>query len=140
MFNWIRELREALEKKPCASCEVLKQTLERANYEREMLLNNLLKPAAIVEHPLAAPIPITKPLSRFTPFSVKRQILEAEDREKARIMRESEESIRKAAEQVIAAKFKSPESFIEPVKSNTIEIDTNSQVDKLEKELGIGEA
>lgn len=126
MFNWIRELRDALAKDPCPSCEVLKQALERANYEREVLINSIIRPHIPAELPKAASIPSIKPPSRFIPFSVKKQMLEAEDRERARALREHADAV-KAAEAVTA----------KPISTPITEVDTSSQVEKLEQELGI---
>jgi len=71
------------DEKVCASCETLKQQLEIANYEKQQLLNRILeKPEAPA--PTVAPN-ITPP--RMIPWNVRRQMLEREDREKARALR-----------------------------------------------------
>lgn len=103
MFNWLRELieikrelaeirnesiRSKIEIKTdeqiCKSCETLRQQLEIANYEKNELLHKLLKdpePIPVQNEP----VKITRP--RMLPWNVRRQILEKEDREKAKLMR-----------------------------------------------------
>lgn len=133
MFQWLKELYEIRraareESEVCKSCEVLKVQLERANYEREMLMNKLLMPTAAAE-PLKL-TPVTKPnTSRHIPFNVRRQILESEDREKARILREHADRMKNDIEE----KFKI-QNFTEA--ENKI-IDPNPQVEEIERELGI---
>lgn len=93
MFNWLRELLEIkaqyrerkIEYKACESCEILKTALERSNYEREKLLNVLLKrDDPIVEAPAAEPEPL-KP--RHIPWRIRQQQLEADDRKQAEKMK-----------------------------------------------------
>lgn len=122
MFAWLREFMEIryeakvaklrLEQEAghnrCESCEVLKVELQRANIEKEKLLNKIL------EKPTDPPV---EPISNITPprqipWMVRRQMLEAEDREKARLMRES-------------------------IKPDTTPRFENDDVKDLEKELGI---
>jgi ribosome-binding ATPase YchF (GTP1/OBG family) len=68
----------------CQSCETLKHQLEIANIERTRLIERLLeKPEKLVES--GSPIEISKP--RMVPWNVRRQMLEREDREQARLMR-----------------------------------------------------
>jgi len=139
MFQWIRELLdiryEYKERKGklkrdaliCNSCETLRTALERANYEREQLLNNLLKPQVQSER-VEAPEPSSVPLqrNRHTPLRVMQQQLELEDREKARVIRDFEAKL--VRERNLKEKL-SP-------KANT-EINVNPQIETLEKELGI---
>jgi len=103
MFGWMRELLEIQyefrERKQriaeelnakqyvCSTCEVLKVALERANYEKEQLLREVLKKDNDEPKPSEAPQPLTKP--RHMPWAVRRQMLEAEDRERARLLREA---------------------------------------------------
>lgn len=98
MFHWLRELLEIkyefrekrtkltheveVEEKVCQSCETLRQQLEIANYREQQYLNKLLKEPEV---PVAqAPIEVSKP--RMIPWNVRRQMLEKEDRERARAM------------------------------------------------------
>lgn len=103
MFAWLRELLEiraefqsrkleivSAERQDllevCNSCETLKSQLEIANYEKKVLLDKLLQEPTI---PLVseAPVEISRP--KTLPWRVKRQLLEQEDRERARLMREA---------------------------------------------------
>lgn len=124
-MNWIHRLfnphcphckEEQEESKVCQSCEQLKSLLEQSNYERKELLAKLLNKM----DPTSVPPVLNdddeerkQPLRKNIPWNVRRQMLEAEDREKARSMRN-------------AAKPDKP----------TI-ITTDSSVDELEKEIGI---
>lgn len=72
----------------CQSCETLKSQLEIANYEKRQLLSRLLEKPEPIEERLTAPEPqAMRP--RAVPWHVKKQMLETEDREKARAMREA---------------------------------------------------
>ncbi len=106
MFNWLKEILDIKyenrmrnaqlwkeqqmgsfeiekDKKVCESCETLRQQLEIANYEKSQLLATILhKPEPVKD---TEPVAITKP--RTIPWHVRRQMLETEDREKARIIR-----------------------------------------------------
>lgn len=80
---------EAIENKVCSSCEILKAQLERLTYENQKLLDRILeKPTP---EPVREPPQVTIP--RNIPWNVRRQMLEAEDREKARLMREAPKPI-----------------------------------------------
>ena len=101
MFHWLRELLEIkyefrekrtkltreveVETKVCQSCETLKQQLEIANYEKQQLLNRLLKEPEKEPERTVAPEPVSRP--RMVPWHVRQQMLEREDREKARALR-----------------------------------------------------
>ena len=80
LLNWYREWREI---RHCESCDTLRQQLEIANYEKQQLLNKLLTPPAPVIE--SKPLEVTVP--RTVPWNVRRQMLEREDREKARSLR-----------------------------------------------------
>ena len=67
----------------CQSCETLKQQLEIANYEKQKLLDRILEKPELPKE--TEPPKITRPHS--IPWAARRQILEQEDREKARAMR-----------------------------------------------------
>lgn len=92
---------EREENKVCPSCEILKQQLEIANYDRRQMTKDLIdayKPA-----PPAPPAAINydeiKP--RNIPFPVRRQMLEEEDRRKAIALRQNAESQKAAATQSV---------------------------------------
>ncbi len=92
MFNWLREwveLRlEIKERKSvCKSCEILKQQLEFANYERRILFEKLTnREEPKVDNP---PPQMTTVPRRNLPWAVRRQMLEVEDRERAKLLREA---------------------------------------------------
>ena len=68
----------------CPSCETLKTQLERLTYENTKLLDRLLKEPEKVEVS-QKPVEVTVP--RNVPWNVRRQMLEAEDRERAKLMK-----------------------------------------------------
>lgn len=71
--------------KQCQSCETLRQQLDIANYEKKVLLEKLLfKPEPVPERTVA-PEPVNRPVG--VPWAVRRQMLEREDREKARSLK-----------------------------------------------------
>lgn len=76
----------------CESCEVLRQQLTESNAERKDLLHRLLdrdKP-----EPLQSEKEELKPITpQYTPWRVRQQMLEQEDRAKARIMKEKAKEI-----------------------------------------------
>lgn len=83
------------EEKPCESCETLKQQLEIANYEKEKLLNRIMeKPEP--ERTTAPEPQAVRP--KMVPWHVRRQMLEREDRERARLMREAPKTDKEIAE------------------------------------------
>lgn len=96
MFGWLREFFEiradfraknleiAHESKVCQSCETLKELLAAERYDKQQILNKLLRePEPVIEN--QAPMEITRP--KIMPWRVKRQLLEAEDRKKAELLR-----------------------------------------------------
>jgi len=141
MFQWVKELldiryeyserKKRLREVPCKSCETLKIALERANYEREQLLNNLLKPNVVPER-LVAPTPSSSPIGRrHIPWPVKQQQLELEDKERAKAIRDFQENLKR--EQQLKAKITSRTSD----SAIPVEVNTNPQTEELERELGI---
>lgn len=82
LYKWF-----GLEPFPCGSCEVLRSMLDESNRERRDLLNRLLEK----DKPEPSPVekveykPIQPP---YIPWNTRRQLLEAEDRRKAQLMRE----------------------------------------------------
>lgn len=77
----------------CESCDVLQKQLEIANYEKKQLLEHILdftKPKA-EEKTITREIEPIRP--KAIPFSVKRQMLEAEDRARAEILKKQQEDI-----------------------------------------------
>jgi len=72
----------------CESCETLKEQLALANQREQKLMDRLLeKPEkTVVEAPHKAGPPL---MPTRVPWRVRQQMLEAEDREKAKLMREA---------------------------------------------------
>jgi hypothetical protein len=78
--------REQAEDKICDSCETLKYEVERLRADNDKLLARLLeKPEPVIERTVA-PEPMAVP-PRATLWAVRRQMLEAEDREKAKLLK-----------------------------------------------------
>ena len=98
----------------CQSCEVLKNQLNISNLEKDKLLRKLL----------GTPVEVTsvrdeelKPiLPKMVPWNVRKQMLESEDREKAKLMRKAQKD--------------SPNQSSSP----------NPSIEELEKELGVDES
>lgn len=95
MSNWFHRflnphcphcIEERQDSKVCPSCETLKEQLDRANYENDKLLDRILVKPTIetIKEPSKIQIP-----TKSIPWGVRRQMLEAEDREKAKLMREA---------------------------------------------------
>lgn len=77
----------------CNTCDVLRDQLEQSNVERRELLQKLL------DRGVAEPAPSLvseelKPITpQFIPWRVKQQMLEQEDAQKAKLMREKQKEI-----------------------------------------------
>lgn len=71
----------------CPSCETLQRQLEIKNHECEQLLAKLLREPEAPIAQTAPAININKP--RTVPWAVRRQMLEAEDRKKAQLLRQA---------------------------------------------------
>jgi hypothetical protein len=70
----------------CKSCDFLTHEVARLQRENERLLARILEKPEVIKDRDIAPAPQAIP-PRSIPWAVKRQMLEAEDREKARAMR-----------------------------------------------------
>ena len=87
MYKWF-----GLSDKPCETCEILRESLYKSEAERKELLYRLLdkdktEPPSIEQEEL-------KPIQpQFIPWRVKQQMLEAEDRKKAQLMRDKAKEI-----------------------------------------------
>lgn len=91
MFNWYREwLQIRREARICESCEILKHQLEVVYYEKKALLDRLLE-KPIVETTKESNV-VTLP-SRDIPWNVRRQLLETEDRERAKLLRNAPNAV-----------------------------------------------
>jgi hypothetical protein len=116
----------------CPSCEVLKTALAQEKLEKTKILEKLL---ALTERPTpepertVAPEPIeVGPRAKHVPFAVRRQMLEAEDREQARLLKEHQSKLIKIRED--AARGISH-------LSNPPVTEVSENVRDLEKELGV---
>jgi hypothetical protein len=74
----------------CQSCEILKSQLERLTFENSQLMNRILEKPTI--ETTKEPTMVTLP-SRNVPWNVRRQMLEQEDREKAKLIREAPNAV-----------------------------------------------
>lgn len=87
MYKWF-----GLSDPPCATCEILRDQLEESNRERRELLTRLLEPKTAEPPPSTEEkhVPITP---NFVPWRVKQQMLEAEDKKRAQLMRDRTKEI-----------------------------------------------
>jgi hypothetical protein len=87
LYKWL-----GLEDESCPTCELLKMQLAACDMERKDLLNRLINPIEKKEEVID-----TRDLepiqSGYIPWSVRRQMLEKEDRVKAQVLREKEKEI-----------------------------------------------
>ena len=121
--DWLDMRRES--RNYCKSCELLQRALEAETLEKRQLLQKF-----VYTEVSAPPITVNTPepmLPKIVPWHIKRQMLEAEDREKAAAMRRHQEEVRIASQN----KNKSPSN--DSIQSNEISIE------ELEKELAIPE-
>lgn len=89
-----------LEDAPCASCELLRVQLEKCDLERKELLNRLLNP--IKEKEVPVDIKDLQPIvPQVIPWSVRKQMLEKEDRVKAEVLRKQAEEIKDSQTETI---------------------------------------
>lgn len=73
----------------CESCETLRIEIARLRDENSKLLDRILEKPEKVEIRAAAPAMINRP---NVPWNVRRQMLEAEDRERAKLMKQVEKA------------------------------------------------
>jgi len=83
-FELTREVKQ--EDTICQSCETLRQQLEIANYEKKQLLERLLEKPVTEPERTTAP-ELVAPRPKTVPWHIRRQMLEREDREKARALK-----------------------------------------------------
>jgi hypothetical protein len=93
MIKWLHHLfnphcPECKEEKElhCKSCEVLQIQLERTQSQLNQILQMMIQPRVTETVPVEEIQPIRQ--SRYVPFSVKKQMLEAESRKQAELMKE----------------------------------------------------
>jgi hypothetical protein len=112
---------DKLSERSCKSCESLRYQLETLMHEKNVLLNAVLEKD---EKPEPIPVDTSKlqPIRPFAmPWNARRQLLEAEDREKAKLL--------------VKAKTDMTAKLNDTVKKLETEIKTD--VEQLEKELGV---
>jgi len=87
MYKWF-----GLTDTPCESCEILRSMLDESNRERKDLLHRLLEPKQVEPPSISTEehIPVTP---QYVPWRVKQQMLEAEDRAKAKILKDRSKEI-----------------------------------------------
>ena len=87
LLDWYREfINIRLEARHCESCEILKQQLSIANQEIHKLMDRVLdKPEPTVKVEERREITMPRPIT----WKVRRQMLEQEDRERARVLRQA---------------------------------------------------
>jgi len=95
LFKWF-----GIEKELCASCETLRLQLEIANYEKRQMLDTILSFTKPPEIRLPETKEIEPVIPKAVPWAVRRQMLEAEDKERARIMKQKQEEIAELEKQV----------------------------------------
>ena len=81
-----------LEPFPCATCEVLRTQLDEVNRERRELLHTLMEKGS-PESPPTSKEELQPIIPKYTPWRVRQQMLEAEDRKAAQLMREKSKEI-----------------------------------------------
>jgi hypothetical protein len=92
MIKRIIEKLFGLEPSTCLVCEVLREQLASSERERRELLQRVLvPPSPPVEIPSTEEMRAITP--QFTPWRVKQQMLEAEDRKKAQLMKDKAQEI-----------------------------------------------
>lgn len=74
--------------KICQSCETLKEQLAAANIEKNKLLDLILEKNKVVNEEPAKEIDYQSVKPKYIPWNVRKELLEAEDRERARIQRD----------------------------------------------------
>lgn len=87
MFDWLRRMLG-----PCECCEALREslTLERArNNELMLIVLPSRDPIPVIKE---SDVPIESQSTKFIPWKVRREMLEREDREKAKLMRQFKSS------------------------------------------------
>jgi hypothetical protein len=92
----VRQLLEkwfGLDPIPCATCEVLREPLANSELERRELLHKLLDKDK-AEPPAAAGAEEMKPIQpQFIPWRVRQQMLEGEDRQRAKLTADKKREI-----------------------------------------------
>jgi len=78
---------DSQDKKVCQSCETLRMEIARLTSDNERLLNGLLDKSITSKEEPKVPIMLKPPSN--VPWTVRRQMLEREDRERARLIKDA---------------------------------------------------
>jgi len=117
-------------KSTCKSCETLQKALDQANFNNKLLLAQILDLAKPAQPLVPEAPPEFKQIDpRTLSWNVRRQMLEAEDRKKASILRqarEEEKNIKRAAN-------------VPRGETGGVAADISESIADLEKELGLDE-
>jgi hypothetical protein len=93
----------------CQSCETLKMQLAIANDEKRSLLNRVLAPAEI-EKSIAEETKAVLP-TRHQSFAIRRQMLEREDREKAKLLNNQREETKSVVTKTVVSERQSTDDL-----------------------------
>ena len=97
LLKWYREFKqirqEFHEDKVCISCESLKQQVEILQYNNNELLQGLLTAGKPVVEPRVNMDNLRPMMPRKVPWAQRRQMLEAEDRHRASLLKEKEKEM-----------------------------------------------
>lgn len=102
-----------LEPLPCQSCETLKMQLSIANHEKQELLNTVLSMTKPAPREETTPVVNYESLPKPMTWSMRKQMLEAEDRKTAQLIADQKKRNEEAAK-------------------------IREDINKLEEEVGIG--
>jgi hypothetical protein len=92
MINEVLRRWFGLDPRYCASCEILRAQLDESSRERRELLHRLLDKDKV--EPPTITSEVFEPIKpQFTPWRVRQQMLESEDRKKAQLMRDKMKEI-----------------------------------------------
>jgi hypothetical protein len=80
---------EAVDSQVCESCEILKQQLEIANFEKRQLLQAVLDNAKSNNQPSTVEVNYEQIKPKMATWAMRKQMLEAEDRKQAELMKRS---------------------------------------------------
>ena len=94
LYKWF-----GLSDPPCETCDILRMQLEKSDAERRDLLHRLLEKET-PEPPSTAPESYIPVNPQHIPWRVRQQMLEQEDRAKAKIMRSHTEEIEKLEQEL----------------------------------------
>lgn len=132
MFKWLHHIlephcpeckEEKQDEAVCKSCETLRVQLEIANHEKAQMMAALIRPQS--SGPVAEPIQPEAVKPKTIPWVVRKQMLEAEDRKTAQLMRE---------EQLAKDLLRGSSGGL---KVDIPDVKVNQTIEDLEKELGV---